>query len=110
MRPNSLLLSFFTAASIFLSIVAATSAPLHYQKVRELKTWTYNDILQARDDPTWRLHKPVAIVSWVAATALSIASAVLYFLDPGKSRWILPVTGILFVLASGVLLLAVFFQ
>jgi hypothetical protein len=110
MGPKSLLLSFFTAASILLSFVAAASALMHYQKLREQQTWTYNDILRAREDPTWRLHKPVAIVGWLAAIVLSIASAVLFFVGPGKCNWIFPATAIFFVSASGVLLLFVFLQ
>jgi hypothetical protein len=107
-----LLLSITVAAALF-AAVAATAAILYYRTMRPGHEWTYNEILEAREEPLrpfYPLFRPIAAVACTVATLMSIANVVLAFKAWRRNYWLFPFFAISFVVASCVLMFWVFYQ
>lgn len=105
------ILSWGTAiTAIMLALVAAAAAVLHYRTFQSMQHWSYNDILQARDDWTWTWYRPVAIIVWGTAGVIAILNTVVAVNGRASKWWLPPAVSIGSVLACGVLILASCFR
>jgi hypothetical protein len=112
-KPTFLLLFSITVVAALFAAVAATAAFLYYRTMWPGHEWTYNEILEAREEPMrpfYPLFRPIAAVTWTAATLMATASVVLAFRALRRDYWLFPFVAISFVLASGVLMFWVFYQ
>jgi hypothetical protein len=106
MKTSRLSLSWTSAAAAaILSLVAATGAIMHYRTFQAMESWTYTDILEARADLKRTWYRPVAILAWCVAGAVSILNIIVSRKQRVATWWLPPAVAITSVLAASLVLL-----